>query len=92
MRNRFGANGLQGVVKSRGLYHRNFASQIMVGNFEDDIAKLKDCDWVVEVVVENMAIKKSLLTEKVVPNLADGAIKEKLADMTASKVLMSKIN
>ena len=74
VRNRFAVNGLQGAVKSRGLYHRNFTKQITVGNFEDDIAKLKDCDWVVEVVVENMAIKKSLLTEKVVPNLADGAI------------------
>ena len=74
VRNRFAINGVQGGVKSRGFYHKNFAGQIAVGNFEDDIAKLKECDWVVEVVVENMAIKKSLLTEKVVPNLADGAI------------------
>jgi len=74
VRNRFAATGAQGAMKSKGLYHKNFAQLINVGNFEDDIAKLKDCDWVVEVVVENMAIKKSLLTEKVVPNLADGAI------------------
>jgi 3-hydroxyacyl-CoA dehydrogenase len=74
VRNRFATSGVQGAVKSRGLYHKNYAGQIAVGNFEDDIAKLKDCDWVVEVVVENMAIKKSLLTEKVVPNLAEDAI------------------
>jgi 3-hydroxyacyl-CoA dehydrogenase len=74
VRNRFATSGVQGAVKSRGLYHKNYAGQIAVGNFEDDIAKLKDCDWVIEVVVENMAIKKSLLTEKVVPNLAEGAI------------------
>ncbi len=74
VRNRFATSGVQGAVKGRGLYHKNFVQQITAGNFEDDIANLKDCDWVVEVVVENMAIKKSLLLEKVVPNLAEGAI------------------
>lgn len=74
VRNRFAANGLQGVVKGRGFYHKEYIGQVRIGNFEDDITLLKECDWVIEVVVENMAIKKSLLTEKVVPNLADGAI------------------
>ena len=38
------------------------------------MAKLRECDWVIEVVVENMAIKKQLFTEKIVPNLKEGAI------------------
>jgi len=74
VRNRFADGGVQGVIKGRGFYHKNYLQQIKTGNFEDDIAMLKECDWVIEVVLENMAIKKSLLTEKVLPNLADGAI------------------
>ena len=74
VRNRFAANGVQGVLKNRGFYHNCYLRQIEIGNLEDDIERLKECDWVIEVGVENLAIKKSLLTEKVVPNLADGAI------------------
>ncbi len=37
-------------------------------------AALRECDWVVEVVIENLEIKKKLFAEKVVPNLAEGAI------------------
>ena len=48
-------------------------AQIQVGNLEDDLEKLKTCDWVIEVVVEYMPIKLDLL-KKIVPNLAPGAI------------------
>lgn len=74
VRNRLAHNGVQGVLKSRGFYHKDYLQQIEVGNLEDDTARLSECDWVIEVVVENMAIKKSVLNEKVVPNLAVGAI------------------
>ena len=74
VRNRIAATGLEAAIKGRGLYHKKYADQIRVGNFEDDMARLRDCDWVVEVVVENMTIKKKLFTEKVVPNLRQGAI------------------
>jgi 3-hydroxyacyl-CoA dehydrogenase len=53
VRNRFAANGLAGAIKAKGLYHKDYAKQITVGNFDDDMAKIADCDWVVEVVVEN---------------------------------------
>lgn len=74
VRNRFAVNGLAGAIKGRGLYHKGYASQVQAGNFEDDMAKIRNCDWVVEVVLENMAVKKKLFTEKVIPNLRDGAI------------------
>jgi 3-hydroxyacyl-CoA dehydrogenase len=45
-----------------------------VGNLEDDLPRLSACDWVVEVVVENMAVKKQLLGEKVAPHLRADAI------------------
>ena len=73
-RNRFAASGLAAALKSKGVYHKDFAKQVTVGNFDDDMEKIADCDWVVEVVIENMEIKKSLITEKILPNLTEGTI------------------
>ncbi|MBI2355531.1 MAG: 3-hydroxyacyl-CoA dehydrogenase [Deltaproteobacteria bacterium] len=76
VRNRVAIAGLEGLkrMKPAPFFLPAYAGCIEVGNFDDDMAKLGDCDWVVEVVVENMAIKKRLFTEKVVPNLKEGAI------------------
>lgn len=40
-----------------GFAHPKFKKLVTPGNFEDDLAKLADCDWIVEVVVEKLAIK-----------------------------------
>ncbi|HEY5673190.1 MAG TPA: 3-hydroxyacyl-CoA dehydrogenase/enoyl-CoA hydratase family protein [Malonomonas sp.] len=75
VRNRIAAAGLAALLKMKPapFYLQQYATQISVGNFEDDLPKLKHCDWVVEVVIEHMPIKKQLLT-KLVPHLAEGAI------------------
>ncbi len=75
VRNRIAANGLQGLLKMKPapLYLKEYAAQIEVGNLEDDLGKLKQCDWIIEVVIEYMPIKLDLL-KKLVPNLAPGAI------------------
>lgn len=39
-----------------------FASRIQIGNFDDDFEKLKDADWICEVVIERMDIKKQLMS------------------------------
>ena len=39
------------------------ANLISLGNFEDDLPKIKDCDFVIEAVVENLEIKHKLFTE-----------------------------
>jgi 3-hydroxyacyl-CoA dehydrogenase len=52
------------TAKPASLYHSNFVSRITTGNFDDDLPKIKDYDWVLEVVVERLDIKKSLF-EKV---------------------------
>ena len=44
--------------KPSPIYHQKFASRIITGNLEDDIAKVKDVDWIIEVVVERLDIKK----------------------------------
>jgi 3-hydroxyacyl-CoA dehydrogenase len=45
------------------LYHKRFTSRIRLGNFTDDMAKIKDFDWTIEVVVENLDIKKKVYDE-----------------------------
>ena len=72
-RNRFAANGLAGATKSKpaSFYAKSNASMVTIGNFEDDLKLLADCDWVCEVVVENLKIKQDLFAkvEKIVgPN------------------------
>lgn len=45
------------------LYSKKYTSRIKLGNFTDDLQKIKDCDWTIEVVVENLDIKKKVYEE-----------------------------
>ena len=62
VRNRIVNAAFQQTLKSKpaSLYQAGFASNIQVGNFEDNLSNISDVDWIMEVVVENLAIKKSL--------------------------------
>jgi 3-hydroxyacyl-CoA dehydrogenase len=65
VRNRIAAMGYEGAKKAKPatfMVPEN-AALVSVGNFEDDLAKLKDCDLVIEAVVENLEIKRKLFTE-----------------------------
>lgn len=75
VRNRIARDGLQGLMKMKPapFYLKKYAEQIEVGNLEDDLFRLADCDWVIEVVVEYMPIKLELL-EKISAHLSPGAI------------------
>ena len=48
-------------------------SQISVGNFDDDLERLNECDWIIEAVAENLEIKRALLA-RVAAHVRDGAI------------------
>ena len=65
-RNKLVNIALQKTIKSKPapLYHNSFASRIQTGNFEDDFEKIAESDWIIEVVVENLKIKKQIF-EKV---------------------------
>jgi 3-hydroxyacyl-CoA dehydrogenase len=62
-RNRIVQGGLERVKSSSPpvLMHPRDAERIRIGNLEDDFNRLADCDWIVEVVVENLGIKRDLL-------------------------------
>lgn len=62
VRNRIVNSNLQAALKSNPspIYHQKFASRITTGNTTDDLEKIKDVDWIIEVVVERLDIKKAV--------------------------------
>src|ERR1017187_2295557 len=74
-RNRLALAALGGLAKAKpaAFYEPSLAALITPGNFEDDLPKLAQCDWVIEAVAENLAIKTALLA-RVVPHLAPQAV------------------
>ncbi len=60
VRNRIVNDALQFAIKSKPapLYEKGAAALIKTGNFEDDMSDIADCDWIIEVVVEKLEIKK----------------------------------
>jgi len=62
VKNRFSNGSLQKLLKQKPapLATKKNVALITAGNFEDDLEKLKDVDWIIEVIVENLDIKKGL--------------------------------
>jgi 3-hydroxyacyl-CoA dehydrogenase len=62
-RNKIATAGLEAAKKSKpaAFMEPSLARLVTVGNFEDDIKKLADVDWIIEAVVENLEIKRALL-------------------------------
>ena len=48
------------IAKPASLYAKGFADYITCGNFDDNLHEIAQVDWIMEVIVENLAIKKSL--------------------------------
>src|SRR5437588_3486493 len=74
-RNRIARAGLEAANKSKpaAFFIADLASLVTIGNFEDDLAKLKDCDLIIEAVVESVEIKRSLY-EKVEQHRRPGSV------------------
>src|SRR5450755_4015908 len=62
-RNKIAAAGLDAAKKSKPAAFRDasLARLVTVGNFEDDLKKLAEVDWIIEAVVENLDLKRALL-------------------------------
>lgn len=61
-RDKFAAGGLQAALKNKPalFYNKADADMITIGNFDDDLGKVAEVDWVIEVVKEDLAIKRAL--------------------------------
>ncbi len=62
VRNRLVNEALKASLKSKPspIYSQKFADRITTGNIEDDLHKIKDVDWIMEVVVERLDIKQQV--------------------------------
>jgi 3-hydroxyacyl-CoA dehydrogenase len=74
-RNRLAQNGLNAALKSKpaSFYLPEYSKLITIGNIDDDIEGLRDVDWIIEVVIERLDIKKSVF-EKIESVLKPGTI------------------
>jgi 3-hydroxyacyl-CoA dehydrogenase len=62
-RNKIAAAGLETAKKSKpaAFFEPELARLVTIGNFEDDLKRLSEVDWIIEAVVENLDIKRTLL-------------------------------
>jgi 3-hydroxyacyl-CoA dehydrogenase len=74
-RSRLATGAIEGLLKAKpaAFYENGSVRLITAGNFEEDLTLLSDCDWVIEAVSENLAIKQALLA-KIAPHLRADAI------------------
>src|SRR5438445_4896286 len=63
VRNRIAAAGLEAAVKSKpaAFFESSLSRLVTTGNFEDDLKRLAEVDWIIEAVVENLELKRTLL-------------------------------
>ena len=68
-------NSLQNAIKSKPapLYSKSFMNRIKTGNFDDDFEKIKDADWIIEVVIEKLDVKRQIF-EKVDKYRKEGSL------------------
>ena len=65
VRNRLAQLSIQKLLKQKPapLTSKKNLTLIEPGNFEDDLSKIDDCDWIIEVVVERLDIKQSVFAQ-----------------------------
>ncbi len=65
VRNRIVTESFNTAVRSKPapLYHQDNADLVTLGNFDDDMKRVADCDWIIEVVVENLEIKQKVFDQ-----------------------------
>jgi 3-hydroxyacyl-CoA dehydrogenase len=88
-RNSIAAQALDSLKKAKpaAFADPSLSTHISIGNFEDDLAKLKDYDWVIEAVSENLEIKRSLLSKVVAHLRADAILTTNTSGLPVAKIV-----
>src|SRR5579863_3965507 len=87
-RNRIAAAGLEAAKKAKpaSFMDAALARLVTVGNFEDDLGKLAEVDWVVEAVVENLDIKRALLKKVEAVRMPDSIVTTNTSGLPVGKI------
>jgi 3-hydroxyacyl-CoA dehydrogenase len=80
---------MEGLKKSKpaAFYAPESARLITIGNFEDDLALIAECDWIVEVVAENLEIKRALLDKVQQHRRADSIVTSNTSGLPIHKIV-----
>jgi 3-hydroxyacyl-CoA dehydrogenase len=91
-RNRFASSGLDKALKARpaAFFHKDRARLASIGNVEDDLEKVRDCDLVIEAIIEQIEPKRALFAklDALVPEhciVASNTSGLRIADMTQGR-------
>jgi 3-hydroxyacyl-CoA dehydrogenase len=91
-RNRFASSGLDRALKARpaAFFHKDRARLVSIGNVEDDLEKVRDCDLVIEAIIEQIEPKRALFAklDALVPDhciVASNTSGLRIADMTQGR-------
>lgn len=65
VRNRFAIAGKERVTnpKTKSIYEKTLGDMIQVGNYDDNMDMLRECDWIIEVIVEDLEVKKNFMKQ-----------------------------
>src|SRR5437773_9093180 len=88
MRNKFAAAGLDAALKSKpaAFFEPSLARLVTIGNFEDDLKKVAEVDWIIEAVVEDLEIKRSLLKKVEAVRKPGTAVTTNTSGLPVSKI------
>jgi len=88
-RNKIVLAALDGLKKSKpaAFYSPDSARLITIGNFDDDLGLIADCDWIIEVVAENLEIKRVLLNRVQQHRHADSIITSNTSGLPINEIV-----
>jgi 3-hydroxyacyl-CoA dehydrogenase len=89
VRNRLAQAGLEAALKSRpaAFFVPEAARMIVLGNFEDNLTWLKDCDWIIEAVTEDRSIKRALLERVLAVRVAGAVVSSNTSGISIGSVI-----